>query len=405
MDRMNRAAALTVSQVTQQVKALLENDLILQDLWVKGELSNAKIHSSGHFYFTLKDARSQLKGVMWASNVRRMRFRPEDGIAVLIRGQVAVYEPGGVYQIYATEIEPAGVGALHLEFEALKKRLAAEGLFDEALKRPLPAFPRRIGLVTAPGGAALRDMITVAQRRHPGVRLLLAPALVQGAEAPASLIGALHALSRAPEVDVIIIGRGGGSMEDLWAFNDEALARAIRACPVPVVSAVGHETDWTIADFVADRRAATPSAAAEIVVPARAELLGQVQSLATRLSVAVRRQVERKRERLERATNRPVLLRPEGRLQQERQRLDQLQERLEAAFRKGLERRQLRLGSLAGRLDALSPLAVLGRGYAIAFDAAGRPVRQAARMQPGDHLRVRVAEGALACRVEAVEEV
>jgi exodeoxyribonuclease VII large subunit len=405
MDGMNRAAALTVSQVTQQVKAIIENDLILQDIWVKGELSNAKIHSSGHFYFTVKDSRSQLKGVMWASNVRRMRFRPQDGISVLIRGQITVYEPGGVYQIYATEIEPAGVGALHLEFEALKKRLAAEGLFDEALKRPLPAFPRRIGLVTAPGGAALRDMITVAQRRHPGVRLLLAPALVQGVEAPASLIGALNALSRAPEVDVIIIGRGGGSMEDLWAFNDEGLARAIRACPVPVVSAVGHETDWTIADFVADRRAATPSAAAEIVVPARAELLGQLQSLATRLSVAVRRQVERKRERLERAANRPVLLRPEGRLQQDRQRLDQLQERLEAAFRKGLERRSLRLGSLAGRLDALSPLAVLGRGYAIAFDKAGRPVRQAARMQPGDLLRVRVAEGALACRVEAVEEV
>lgn len=399
-----REAALTVAQLTRHVKTLLENDLILSDIWVKGELSNVTLHSSGHIYFTLKDSQSQLKAVMWKTNAQRLRFRPKDGQAVLIHGSVSVYEPGGQYQFYAMELEPQGVGALHLAYEELKRQLAAEGLFDERLKRKLPRFPRRIGLVTASGGAALRDMVTVAKRRNPGVHLLLAPALVQGAEAPGSLMRALAAVSQMPEVDVVIIGRGGGSLEDLWAFNDEALARAIRNCPVPVVSAVGHETDWTIADFVSDLRAATPSNGAEIVVPLQSEVRRTLVVAEERLLTAIHRAVERKRERLVRLSQRPVLLRPDGRIQQDRQRLDILTDRLSAVMAKGMDRRKHRLAGVAGRLDALSPLAVLGRGYAIARRADGSVVKASASVAPGERLSLLLHEGSLSVEVKEEEK-
>lgn len=401
---MSERLAMTVRELTMYVKRLIEKDQRLAALWVSGEISNFKLHTSGHAYFTLKDETCQIRCVMFRSAAQRLRFRPDSGMQVLILGNVSVFDRDGVYQLYCEQMEPAGVGALHLQYEQLKQRLSAEGLFDAALKRPLPRLPRKVGLVTAPTGAAVRDMITVSRRRFPGVHLVLAPALVQGEEAPSSLIRALTLLARVPGIDVIIIGRGGGSLEDLWAFNSEELARAIRACPVPVVSAVGHETDFTIADFAADLRAPTPSAAAELAVPARTELLGQIDSLRVRLLTAARRLVERKRLRLRAMAERPVLRRPEGRLLQDRQRLDELVRRLGQAAGKRLERLRLRLGALAGRLDALSPLAVLSRGYAIARDEEGRVIKRAASAAPGQRLDILLHEGSLRCRVEGKEE-
>ncbi|WP_374713518.1 exodeoxyribonuclease VII large subunit [Symbiobacterium terraclitae] len=395
---------LTVLELTRYVKRMLDDDRLLQSVWVQGEISNFKWHHSGHIYFTLKDEYSQVRAVMFRSYANRLRFRPENGMQVIVQGNVTVYERDGVYQLYAVAMEPAGLGALHLQFEQLKRRLAAEGLFDEALKRPLPRLPRAVGLVTAPTGAAIRDMITVARRRFPGLRLVLAPALVQGEGAAESLVRALSLVARVPEVDVIIIGRGGGSLEDLWAFNDEGLARAIRACPVPVVSAVGHETDFTIADFAADLRAPTPSAAAELVVPSRSELLGVVDGLRIRLASAARRTVERKRILLRGLAERPVLQRPQGRLMQDRQRLDELARRLEYLGGSLLAARRRDLGALAGRLEALSPLAVLSRGYAIARTSEGRVIKEATQVQPGDRLHLLLHKGSLRCQVEEIED-
>ena len=377
---------------------------MLQAVWVRGEISNFKWHTSGHIYFTLKDEASQIKCVMFRSAAQRLRFRPDNGMQVLVGGNISVFERDGAYQLYCAEMEPAGVGALHLQYEQLKSRLAAEGLFDEALKRPLPMLPRRVGLITAATGAAVRDMVTVSRRRFPSVRLVIAPAMVQGAEAPASLIRALALLATLPEIDAIIIGRGGGSLEDLWAFNDEGLARAIRACPVPVVSAVGHETDFTIADFAADLRAPTPSAAAEIVVPSRSELLGVVEGLRLRLITLARRHVERRRLRLRGLADRPVLQRPQGRLNQDRQRLDDLVRRLGFAAGRLVQNREQRVAGLAGRLDALSPLAVLSRGYSITRDAQARVIRDSAAIAIGEEVEVWLHKGQLRCRVESKAE-
>jgi len=395
-------AILSVRELTLYIKRLIERDQTLSAVWVRGEISNFKWHTSGHIYFTLKDDTTQLKCVMFRSAAGRLRFRPDNGMQVLVGGNISVFERDGAYQLYCEEMEPAGVGALHLQYEQLKARLAAEGLFDESLKRPLPRLPRRVGIITATTGAAIRDMITVARRRFPGVRLVLAPALVQGEQAPASLMRALDLTARLPEIDVIIIGRGGGSLEDLWAFNDEGLARAIRACPVPVVSAVGHETDFTIADFAADLRAPTPSAAAELVVPSRAELMGLVDGLRARLVTVARRVVERKRARLRVLSDRPVLQRPQGRLLQDRQRLDDLVRRLSFAAGRSSEIRRQRLRALAGQLDALSPLAVLSRGYAIARAADGRVLKSVSAAAVGDRVHVMLHQGGLACRVEAI---
>lgn len=382
------------------IKDRLERDDVLAALWVRGEISNFKWHTSGHLYFTLKDEHSQIKCVMFRSRASGLRFRPENGQTVIVAGAVSVYERDGQYQLYAEEMEPAGVGALHLAFEQLKEKLSKEGLFDADRKRPLPVLPRKVGLITSPTGAAVRDMIHVATRRFPNIHLVLAPASVQGAEAPPSLIRALQDLQRLDGVDVIIIGRGGGSLEELWAFNDESLARAVRNCRVPVVSAVGHETDFTICDFVADLRAATPSAAAELVVPSRSELRGLIEGFRIRLATATRRTVERGRSRLKALATRPVLQRPQGRLLQDRQRVDDLARRAGRSVGRILADRRGALRTLAGRLDALSPLAVLGRGYSITKDAEGRVIRSAAQVADGDAVEILLHHGELFCRVE-----
>jgi exodeoxyribonuclease VII large subunit len=332
----------------------------------------------------------------------RLRFRPEDGMRVLAHGNVSVYGPGGTYQLYPDRMEPDGIGSLFLAFEQLKTKLAQEGLFSESLKRPLPLLPRKIGVVTSATGAVLRDIRNVLFRRFPRATLVLAPAAVQGQEAPGQLMGALGRLSRVPGVDVIVLARGGGSLEDLWPFNDEALARAIRACPVPVVSAVGHETDFTIADFVADLRAPTPSAAAELVVPNEQELRALLADSLSRAGHAMRRRMEVARLRVDRLAGRPIFRHPMAVVEMRRQQLDGLQQRVRQATMNRLERARATVGNLSGKLDALSPLRVLARGYATVADEAGHLVTKVENLHPGDVVRLRWVDGDATARIEAL---
>jgi len=385
------------------VAALLENCETLQQVRVQGELSNYKVHTSGHHYFTLKDARSQLRCVMFRREAAYLSFRPQDGLQVIAEGRVAVYEPGGQYQLYVRRLTYAGPGALYAAFEALKRRLEAEGLFDPARKRPLPAFPRTVGVITSEAGAALRDICSIIRRRWGSVQILLYPSLVQGAEAVPALIHALEVLNRREEVEVIILGRGGGSIEDLWAFNDEALARAIAASRVPVVSAVGHETDFTIADFVADRRAPTPSAAAEVVVPNREEWLARVRQLETRLEQALTRGVEQARQRVEALAQRRVMTHPEERWEAWVQMVDELAERQQRAEENDSRQRRERVTALAQTLEALNPRNVLERGYSIFLQLPGREVVDTVtKARVGRHGEVLLRDGRVTCWIEGI---
>ena len=392
---------MTVSQLTAAVKGLLEGSPLLRDFWVAGEISNFKHHTSGHMYFTLKDEGATLRCVIFRSRAQSLPFRPANGMKVLLRGQIGVFERDGAYQCYGQEMVPAGLGSLHLAFEQLKERLAAEGLFSEAIKRPLPRLPRRVALVTSPTGAALRDMIRIAARRCPSVELVLVPALVQGPEAPPSIVQALRWAALAAAADVVIVARGGGSLEELWAFNDEAVARAIRACPLPVVSGVGHETDFTIADFAADRRAPTPSGAAELVIPDRAALRAEVAALQAAARQALQGRVRQQRLRLRALVSRGPLSRPEAAFSAHRTRLTHATVRLEAAGRARAGEARGRWAALAGRLEALSPLAVLSRGFAVARRLDGAIIRRPAEAPVGEPIEVLLAEGRLRARVEA----
>ncbi len=434
----------TVSALTAEIRGVLESRY--SGVWVEGEISNCRLWNTGHLYFTLKDQGAQLRAVMFRTSLRALKFKPEDGLQVLARGRIGVYEPKGEYQLVCELLEPRGLGALQLAVEQLRRKLQAEGLLDPARKRPLPTLPRKIGIVTSRDGAALRDILKVLARRHPNAHVVIAPARVQGDGAAAEIARALDAVGRIEGVDVVIAGRGGGAIEDLWAFNEEAVARAIARCPVPVISAVGHETDVTIADLVADLRAPTPSAAAEIVVTARDEFVARIDRLASRVRAAGRGQLDRRRVRLERLRSRPGLagfpgrvalrgrhaaelgfdLRRAGRgatdrrarvLQALRSRLDQLDLRRHLArlhgrvgqadggLRTAIGRRyhaaDVRLRALAGRLDGLSPLAVLGRGYAVCWNAdRTRAIRQASSVAPGETVHVTLEEGELACEVK-----
>jgi exodeoxyribonuclease VII large subunit len=436
------ARPLSVSEITAAIRDTIDGAFGF--LTVEGELSNCRQWSSGHIYFTLKDDAAQLRAVMFRTTARTLKFRPEDGMHVIARGRLSVYEAKGEYQIVCDALEPHGLGALQAAFEQLKRRLAAEGLFDAARKRPLPVLPRRIGVVTSLDGAAVRDIVRVLVARHPTARLVVRATRVQGEGAAEDLVRALAAIVRVPEVDVVIIGRGGGSTEDLWAFNDERLARAIAACPVPVISAVGHEVDFTIADFVADVRAATPSNAAELVVERADHFCARIDRAEGRLRAALAAAIARRRHAADRLATRldhwpvRVVMRERdcrqlalrlghaatARLAAARQRVDALTRRLErrnaralvAALRARtlaagarlpdlIERRRLaaagRLRTLAGRLDALSPLAVLGRGYALCWNADRTSIiRSAGALAEGDRIRVTLAEGEIGCRVE-----
>jgi len=391
----------SVSALTRYIRELFEIDYRLQDVWLAGEVSNFSRATSGHVYFTLKDDSAQIRCVMWRSAVARQMYLPAHGDAVLAHGSVSVYEANGAYQLYVDALRPLGRGDLHLEFERLKTRLAAEGLFDLERKRPIPPYPRRLGLITSPNAAALRDVLTILSRRYPLVEIVFAPAAVQGAEAPPQLCAALEALNRLEGLDAILLVRGGGSLEELWAFNDETVARAIAASRYPIITGVGHETDFTIADFVADLRAPTPSAAAELAVPDRADLKAQVEALAQRLALALQGQIDAQRWRLQAQAQTLRHLSPLGRLLNLRQRLDDLNERAIRLMQHTIALRRERLRGATLALAGLSPLATLERGYAIVRHL-GRDeiVRDAAQVAPGDRLEVQVRRGRFAVRAE-----
>ena len=392
--------ALTVRELTHMIRDLLQGALELQGVWVRGEISNYRRHTSGHLYFTLKDDAASVRCVMFRSRASRMKFEPEDGMAVLVYGSVSVYERDGQYQLYVDDIQPDGIGSLYKAYLQLKARLEAEGLFEDALKRRLPALPRRVGVVTSIKGAAVRDIINIARRRHPGVRLVLCEVLVQGEAAPDDIVRGLEMVVQVPEVDVVILGRGGGSIEELWAFNSEKVARAIRACPVPVVSAVGHETDFTIADFAADVRAPTPSAAAELVVPDAEETCARTIVLRDRSKQAISRMLAERRYALASLVSRPVLRRPEDLVNERRQALDDLLKDALSWTRRFVENKDAQVRSAVGRLEALSPLKILARGYAICSDASGKLLKSVWAVDLGDGVGVRLSDGSLECVVK-----
>lgn len=382
----------TVTAVTAYLRQKLEADLTLQDLWLEGEISNWKPAASGHIYFTLKDAGASLRCVIWRSQASRLIYLPQrDGEAVLAHGRISVYEAGGNYQFYVDNLEPLGQGALYAEFERIKARLAAAGLFDPDLKKPLPEFPRAIGLITSPTGAALRDILNVLRRRFPLAQVILAPTQVQGEDAPPQIVAALRAVSRQP-VDVIILARGGGSLEDLWAFNDERVARAIAACPLPVITGVGHEVDFTIADFVADVRAPTPSAAAELATPDRAELVRLVVSQQVALVAAARQIALAARRRVQNMAWALARLSPQAQLDNARQQVDGLVGRTERTLQHLLSLQRERLNSLTAQLATLNPPATLTRGYAI-VQKGPMVVGQTGQVAPGDEILVQVSDG------------
>ncbi len=398
-----QAAVLTVRELTAHVKRLIDADDLLQDVAVRGEISNFTHHGSGHMYFSLKDEASQLRCVCFRGPAGSLPFYPANGMQVVAFGNVGVYEKRGEYQLYVRWMQQDGLGALHLAFERLKAKLEAEGLFEPARKRPLPRFPRRVAVVTSPTGAAVRDIITVLRRRYPALSIALVPTIVQGEEAPESIIGSIRLAHEALQPDVIIVGRGGGSLEDLWAFNDEAVARAIFASPVPVVSAVGHETDFTIADFVADVRAPTPSAAAEMVAPDIHELHRYLNELAARSRRAVLSEVSAARERLGAVIQRRPFARPFERIDQLSQELDELGTALQNAFGRMLESQAQRLEAVRGRLEALGPQSVLKRGYSVCRDAESRRIIDSVTaVKVGQEIEVLVADGGIVSDVTDV---
>ncbi|MEB3101437.1 exodeoxyribonuclease VII large subunit [Ferviditalea candida] len=443
----NAKRILTVKELTRYIKMKMELDPILVDVWIRGELSNFTHHSSGHMYFTLKDEDSRIKCVMFASHNQRLPFLPKNGSKVLARGSLSVFERDGQYQLYVTQMQPDGIGSLYLAFEQLKQKLEREGLFSPHLKKPIPPFPKVIGVITSPTGAAVRDIMTTLQRRLPSVSILLFPVLVQGEQAASSIVRAIETMNRLKEADVLIVGRGGGSLEELWAFNEESVARSLFASEIPVISAVGHETDYTIADFVADLRAATPTAAAELAVPHHIELGQQLSSLSRRLYLGTMMQFQTKRERMTRLQRSQVFVQPRKYLMQPAQRVDRLREQLTYKIRGKLhaavqlaaqaehkltsfnprerlrsERRRLRaarhmfsqtvenvqkerkqqLLSRIRQLDALSPLKVMQRGYGLVYKAEAL-VKSIGQVETGDMLTVRLADGRAECEVRSLK--
>ncbi|USG63637.1 exodeoxyribonuclease VII large subunit [Brevibacillus ruminantium] len=444
---MTNRQIFSVSDLNRCIKQVMEQEPRLQDIWVRGEISNFTHHSSGHMYLTLKDSQSRIKVVMFASYNRFLRFLPKDGTKVIVRGSISAYERDGAYQLYAREMQPDGIGSLYLAFEQLKAKLAAEGLFAAERKRPLPKFPRRVGVVTSPTGAAIRDICTTIRRRYPQAEIILSPAIVQGTEAPASIVSAIHVINSQPDVDVLIVGRGGGSIEELWAFNEEQVARAIAASVIPVISAVGHETDVTIADFVADVRAATPTAAAELAVPHYLEWVERVKQLETRMSRALTGRLQTERKRLEGLVQSYAMRRPKRRVEETEQQLDELtlrmrqaimqlmkrraeqyqyladrvkryrlseqlenrrqtiqvnRRRLDERMREQLMKKRMAFSSSVAQLDALSPLKVMQRGYSLVYDAAGQLAKSIQQFAPGEELVIRLTDGSAHARVEQI---
>ncbi len=393
-------AVHSVSDVNRYLKDLLAREPLLSGLSVRGEISNFKQYPSGHCYFTLKDANSALKCVMFRSRAQYLRFLPQNGMQVVAGGTISVYERDGVYQLYVDSLMPEGTGDLALAFEQLKKKLSAEGLFDQSRKQPLPAFPKKIGVVTSPAGAVLRDIYRVSKRRWPSVQLVLYPVQVQGEGAAEQIARGIDFFAEEYAVDVIIAGRGGGSMEDLWAFNEEPVVRAIATCPVPLISAVGHETDFTLADFAADVRAATPSQAAELAVPDRAEVKRQVENLTSQLTRQIRREIDLRRQRLDHVLQSRVMRQPQSMLAERRQRLDFLLAGLQNTAKQELQNKSHGLKLLLNRLAAINPAAVLGRGYGI-VTKQDKLVSSINAVEIDDEIQLSLTDGSLKARVLA----
>ncbi len=397
--------SLTVTQLNEYVKHIIDHDIRLSDVYVKGEISNFKNHySTGHYYFTLKDEGGMIRAIMFKSAAGKMPFVPEDGMKVVAHGRVSAFVRDGQYQLYCDSMEPDGIGALYIAFEQLKRKLEAEGLFDPARKRPLPKIPTRVGIITSATGAAIRDMINVCGRRFPYAKLILFPSLVQGPDAPPQLIAGLRYFNETMSADVIIIGRGGGSIEDLWAFNNEELAREVAASQIPVISAVGHETDFTICDFVADRRAPTPSAAAELAVPDTAELKRKIQNIVTRESGVLQQIAARHRERLLLLSGSRVLQNPMTMIDDKKMQTAMAAERLVRAEERIRMQSRAMLQTEAGKLSALNPLAVLSRGYSAVYKEDGTLVKSIENVQPGDSITVRTEGGEVDATVTGIRQ-
>ena len=384
---------LTVSGVTQYLRALMESDQILRDVWISGEVSTLSTPGSGHIYFTIKDGGASLRCVIWRTQAARMGMRLQSGMALEVHGYISLYEAGGQYQLYVDAVRLAGEGLLYQEFMRLKTRLEAEGLFDPERKRPLPTFPNRLGIVTSPTGAALQDMLNTLSQRFPLVEVVLAPTLVQGEEAPTRIVKAIEDLNHFAKVDLILLARGGGSLEDLWAFNDERVVRAVTNSDVPVITGVGHETDFTLADFAADLRAPTPTGAAVLAVPDAADLLRNLQAVTRVLDNAFEGQLWQHRQLLSRQVQRLSTLSPRYQIRNDTQRLDELAQRLERSLTHQQALRVSRLEGHAQRLAALSPLQVLQRGYAVVRDQHGKLVRSVTALRAGAQVSIRLADG------------
>ncbi len=390
------AKVATVSQINNYVKKILDHNIILNNVWIKGEISNFKNHYSGHLYITLKDEGAVLKAVMFRGSAQSLAFEPNDGMKVLARGRISVYEAGGSYQLYIEEMIPDGVGELYIAYEQLKKQLESEGLFSPEHKKPIPPFPQKVGVVTASTGAAVRDIINVITRRYPMAEIVLYPAQVQGTGAAESVVKAIEYFNATDGVDTLIVGRGGGSIEDLWAFNEEITARAIYASKIPVISAVGHETDFTIADFVADLRAPTPSAAAEIAVPSAIELRNRIDTDKNRISRNIVGCIEGNRLLLERFKMRT----PKNRIDDANLRLDGLMKSMDSSLKMKTMNLKRALSAAAAKLDALSPLQTLARGYSIPTTEDGAVIRSANEMKSGTEFTLRMKDGSADCIVK-----
>ena len=395
---------LSITQINEYIRSMMDGDGLLNAVAVKGEISNYKVYPSGHHYFTLKDEGGALKCVMFKGNAIRLRFRPENGMKVIAMGKISVYPRDGAYQLYCTAMAMDGVGELYAAFEQLKKKLAAQGLFDPAHKKPLPRYPGTIGIITSSAGAAVHDMLRILRKRYPLSKVLLLPVRVQGAEAPGEIAGAIRYANYHRLADLLIVGRGGGSIEDLWAFNEEIVARAIYDSDIPVISAVGHEPDVTISDYVADLRAATPSNAAELAVPDQDALRQALDSMSAAMVTALNRQLKAARKHFEVLSASPALNSPYGYLDQRRKDLEMVKNRMISAQIQGINQKKQRYIANISKLDAMSPLKVLTRGYAMAQTEEGSVIKSVRQVNKGDSIRVAISDGILTARVSEVKD-
>lgn len=399
-----REAPITVTQLNEYIKSLIDRNLFLSNVCVKGEISNFTNHRTGHFYFSIKDENSLIRAVMFRGSASRVKFSPENGMKIIARGSISLFVRDGQYQIYVTEMEPDGIGALYLAFEQLKKKLEFEGLFDVRHKKPLPKIPLRVGVITSPTGAAVRDIINVLGRRFPMANVILYPSLVQGEDAPPQLISGVEYFNKTNSVDVIILGRGGGSIEDLWAFNNEALARAVYASDIPIISAVGHETDFTICDFVADTRAPTPSAAAELAVPDTTELMRKINNIVSHTELIVSKRISQEKQKIKLISERRIFTSPDKYFSDKKMLVSYLNDKIYHSIDTKLSDCRLLLASSSSKLDAMSPLATLSRGYIVGYGKSGSTISSVLDVCVGDDISFRTTDGYIYGNVKEIKK-